>query len=274
MNTINAGTLAVSAAILLHASSAALADADLEVAKTVDNPTPAAGSGFEFTVSVNNSGPDSATGIEVRDTLPSGLMLTPGMSPFVSQGDYDAGTGLWQLGSLLAGNFASLTIPAIEADATTPGCIANTATIEAADQDDPDASNNVSYALVLTAGATVCARLVITAVPDVVLGTECFSDNFVADNVFFDFELRNEGPSPAANVNVKLSGTPPALASGSQPLEVEFASIAVGETVRDSVGWRLRCGSPAKTATYQIDVTSVTLLAGNSIIRCAGNRYL
>ncbi|NBP89272.1 MAG: DUF11 domain-containing protein, partial [Planctomycetia bacterium] len=57
--------------------------ADLEVIKTVDNPTPNVGDTITFTVTVTNNGPDTATGVEITDTFPTaGLDLDPAAGQF------------------------------------------------------------------------------------------------------------------------------------------------------------------------------------------------
>jgi uncharacterized repeat protein (TIGR01451 family) len=47
--------------------------ADLGVTKTVDNASPSAGDTIVYTVTVNNNGPGTATGIQVEDALPAGV---------------------------------------------------------------------------------------------------------------------------------------------------------------------------------------------------------
>ena len=77
-------------------SAAAFAQqADLAVAKTVNDPTPNAGDNVTFTVTLTNLGPNDATGVQVQDLLPSGLTY---VSSIPSQGSYDNGTGAWSVG--------------------------------------------------------------------------------------------------------------------------------------------------------------------------------
>jgi len=50
------------------------ASADLEIAKTVDNPAPDSGATVVFTITLTNQGPDEATGIRIEDRMPAGLV--------------------------------------------------------------------------------------------------------------------------------------------------------------------------------------------------------
>ena len=49
--------------------------ADLALGKTVSNPTPNVGDTIAFTVTLSNSGPNTATNVQVTDLLPAGLQF-------------------------------------------------------------------------------------------------------------------------------------------------------------------------------------------------------
>ena len=66
--------------------------ADLRIAKSVDNATPNVNDIVTFTITVSNLGPNTATNVQVTDLLPSGLSFD---SFNASQGDYVSGTGVW-----------------------------------------------------------------------------------------------------------------------------------------------------------------------------------
>ncbi|MCB0597952.1 MAG: DUF11 domain-containing protein, partial [Phaeodactylibacter sp.] len=107
---------------------------DLELDKTVDNPTPNVGSNVAFTVSLTNQGPSTATGVTVGDQLPSGYAY---VSSTASQGSYNAGTGTWDVGTLAAGQSVTLTITAT---VNASGNYVNLA--EVLTQNEPDADSN------------------------------------------------------------------------------------------------------------------------------------
>ena len=64
---------------------------------------------------------------------------------------YTPGTGVWNIGSLLNGITATLTITAT-VDSTSAGTITNTALLTALDQGDIDAANNIDSATISVVG--------------------------------------------------------------------------------------------------------------------------
>ncbi len=113
--------------------------ADLEVYMAVTNLTPDEGDTMTFTATVFNHGPDSATGIAVADVIPSGVTY---VSHVVVQGSHNPATGTWDVGSLANGGSVGLAID-VKIDLGTFGnAITYTASVVAADQMDPDVSNN------------------------------------------------------------------------------------------------------------------------------------
>jgi uncharacterized repeat protein (TIGR01451 family) len=111
-------------------------NADLVMAKSVNNSTPNVGSNVTFTLSVTNNGPAAATGVSVNDLLPNGYT-------FVSDnggGTYNSGTGVWTIGNLANAASASLQITAT---VKATGSYANTA-IVTGNQPDPNTNNNTA----------------------------------------------------------------------------------------------------------------------------------
>jgi gliding motility-associated-like protein/uncharacterized repeat protein (TIGR01451 family) len=111
--------------------------ADLSVVKTVDNLNPYAGNNVVFNIEVSNEGPSDATGVSVKDLLPSGYAF---VSAGPSVGNYDSGTGVWTIGNLANGGNATLTITAT---VNTTGVYENIAEVSG-DQADRVSANNLS----------------------------------------------------------------------------------------------------------------------------------
>lgn len=76
-------------------------NADLSLSKTANNQNPEDGDQVTFTITVTNNGPADATGIEVTDLLPSGLVY---VSSSATAGSYDTNSGIWTISSALAAN--------------------------------------------------------------------------------------------------------------------------------------------------------------------------
>jgi len=174
--------------------------ADLAVTKTVDDATPNVGDTITFTVTVTNNGPDTATGVEITDSFPAaGLDLdTAGVT--TSQGSFDPGTGVWNVGTLASGASATLTLPAevlAPAVNTIPQQRVNSAEVTAAVEPDPDPGNNRDDATVSPQYAD--------------LGVKKTTDNVqpnLGETVTYTVSLFNLGTSAATGV--ELTDTLPA----------------------------------------------------------------
>ena len=156
---------------------------DLTIVKTVDNPTPLVGENIVFTLKATNSGPANATGVTVRDVLPSGYTL---VSATASQGSYAA--GVWGIGTLAKAASASLQITATVGGA---GVYRNVATIRG-NETESKVDNNLSAAIVEPSSAAdlVVNKTVNNPTPS------------VGENVIFTITATNNGPSTANNVEV------------------------------------------------------------------------
>lgn len=86
---------------------------ELTVEKLVDNEYPHAGDTLTFTINAaNGTGPGiyEDTSVSVRDSFPSGLTF---VSATPSVGTYNDSSGIWDVGSLMPGASATLTVKAI-----------------------------------------------------------------------------------------------------------------------------------------------------------------
>jgi uncharacterized repeat protein (TIGR01451 family) len=92
------------------------------------------GQNVTFRLTLTNDGPDTATGVTVRDQLPAGLTF---VSATASQGTFNNTTGDWTVGDVANG--ASVTLD-IVATLTTAGAKTNTAQVTASGTFDPDST--------------------------------------------------------------------------------------------------------------------------------------
>jgi uncharacterized repeat protein (TIGR01451 family) len=112
--------------------------ADLALSKVVSDATPLVGDNVTFTVTIVNNGPFSTIGTQVSDSLPTGYSF---ISSNPSRGSYAAGSGVWTIGGMTAGESQSLEIVA---QVEPSGSYLNVATVN--DLSDPDNSNNTASA--------------------------------------------------------------------------------------------------------------------------------
>ena len=114
--------------------------ADLAVFKIVSDPTPNIGDTITFAIGVANYGPDTATQVVVKDSLPTGVTF---VSYQASQGTYVSGTGVWTVGTVTTSDFPVLIITATvdRPVSGTPAAVTNTATVKGKEYD-PNPDNN------------------------------------------------------------------------------------------------------------------------------------
>ena len=123
------------------------AASDIRVTKSVSNATPAVGTNVTFTVTARNLGPDNATGVQVRDVVPAGLSF---IAAAPSQGTYNNGTGIWNIGNLNVGVTVSLQLTV---KVNTVNTVTNTALRTASTP--PDFNPNNDRASARVTGSTV-----------------------------------------------------------------------------------------------------------------------
>ncbi|MBE6506182.1 MAG: DUF11 domain-containing protein, partial [Methanobrevibacter millerae] len=156
---------------------------DLAIVKVVNNTRPNYGDLVKWTLTVRNNGPNAATGVNVSDVLPSGLIYD---SYVASVGRYS--NGVWTIGNLAKG--ASQTLEIISKIGKT-GTIKNIAAVTGKEYD-VDMSNNHDEASVNVANA---ADLAIVKTANVT------KPNY-GDLVKWTLTVTNNGPNTATEVFV------------------------------------------------------------------------
>ena len=105
---------------------------DLSLAIIADDATPNLGDNVTLVITVTNSGPDTASNVQIESLLPAGVTFVSSLS---SQGAYNETTRVWTVGSITAGNAVDLELIAT---VTTIGAKTLVAEVSSADESDPD----------------------------------------------------------------------------------------------------------------------------------------
>ena len=208
--------------------------ADLSLTKSA----PAAvdqGEQFDYTLTVQNAGPDIATAAVIADDLPAGVAFVSADAGCTEL----SGTVTCQLGDVASGATVSRTISVRAVDA---GDVANTATVSSS-AGDPTPANDSA-----TADTTVAAvadlRLEKTAdksaLPD-------------GDQLTYTLTVTNDGPSDATNVSV----TDPL------PAGMQFVSASAGCTGTSTVLCDL--GTIVDGASTSVTITVKAIAAGDQV---------
>lgn len=113
--------------------------ADLSLAKTVSNANPANGATISYILTASSAAASNltATGVTVRDILPPGVTFVSA----AGAGSYNAGTGIWTVGTLAPGASANITIT-VTVNATNGAVVLNEAEIASSSAPDRDSTPN------------------------------------------------------------------------------------------------------------------------------------
>ena len=177
------------------------AQADLSLTKIVvdSDTTPLVGSEITFQITVFNDGPQNATGVTVTDLLPSGYDFVLFSS---TTGTYNEVTGLWTVGSILAGESETLLIDVL---VNGSGDYLNIAEVTASDvldidsipnNDDGDQSEDDEDNAIVTP---------VDAIADLSLEKTVVDGDttpLVGSEITFQITVTNDGPQTATGVTV------------------------------------------------------------------------
>ena len=160
-------------AFVLPSCSGVPPGSDLSVTKEDSLDPVQPGEQITYTVTVNNGGPDDATGVILTDPLDPNVAFDAGASdPACTE---SAGTVTCALGALNVDDTVSMTIVVTVDAGTEPGTVITNAVTVAGDQDDPVSSNNSAVEETTVGGASTCAGLPATIVGtpagELILGT-------------------------------------------------------------------------------------------------------
>ncbi|MGQ0721389.1 MAG: DNRLRE domain-containing protein [Candidatus Eiseniibacteriota bacterium] len=220
---------------------------DLAVTKVVDAPAANEGDAVVFTIGVANAGPDSASAVLVADLLPVGLTH---QSDSATHGIYAPGAGQWDLGSLAAGDSATLSITATVDPGTGGTTLWNAAALAALDQTDVAAANDAD-------SVSVSVRLADLAVAKTV------DDPNAQENatVVFGIVVTNAGPDSAAGIQIL----------DALPAGVTYVShvVTLGSWNPLSGAWTLGTLAASDSATLTVTATVDPGTAGSTLVNVA-----
>jgi uncharacterized repeat protein (TIGR01451 family) len=144
--------------------------ADLALTDSASASSVAAGRQVTFTEGVANDGPDGATGVQLSETLPSGLTA---VSATPSQGSCSTTSGVsCALGSMANGASANVVIVANVPAGASAGSVSDAASVTANETDPVSANNAAGTTIQITSGpVTVSSTPPVTSGPSPVVVT-------------------------------------------------------------------------------------------------------
>ncbi|MEJ5209568.1 hypothetical protein [Denitratimonas sp. CY0512] len=206
---------------------------DLNLVHTVDPQFALPGHEAIFTVLVENLGPDPASGVEVNYLRPTGYSYA---NHSASQGSYNSASGLWQVGTLAAGQSATLLVRT-----QVNGSGGFTSSAQASSHsEDPDPFNNLAFA-------------VVDPFTDLALDIQADTDAATLnEQVMLSITVDNNGPREADATSVLLEP----LAGGLMPVD-HFVTHGDYEPVTGV--WSIGPLAPGERAEMQFEGQVIVL---------------
>lgn len=167
---------------------------DLGVTVSVDDATPEEGDAVQFTLTVNNAGPDDATAVTLSAPLAAGLTFAGA----VGTGSYDIDTGLWTIATVPASTGTFLNLRADVDPGTAGTTLVQPVTVVGATQEDVNPANDADSISVTVHDVDLQVTSTVTdATPD------------EGQPETLTYRVRNLGPDDATGVAVSaiLPGT-------------------------------------------------------------------
>ena len=216
------------------------AQADLAVSK-IDTPDPvfSGGPDLTYTITVENNGPATATGVTVTDTLPAEVSF---LSATSSAGQCDAmpdtaGVLACGLGDLASGSNATVTLvvePAVVADTST---ITNTVDV-VANEEDPTPANN--SAVEDTTVNPPSADMMVTT-------SSSPASPMINEQVTYTVTVTNDGPSDNTGVVITVT----------LPPEATFQSVTIEQGTCDVSNGTVTCTIGDLAAGLSVSATII-----------------
>ncbi len=203
---------------------------NLSLNMAVNNTGPAPGQTVIYTLTLRNAGPSTATGVVVGDPLPASLQ-------FVStNGNYNAQSGLWTVGTLASGGTATLTITVIVQD---PAAF-NRAEVVAADQADVNSTPNNQLAGEDDLGQVGFGTQIAAGMPFPAAGV--MSDTKAGSILFFNYYTSNAVNPNLENTRINITNVHPSSNAIVHLFFVDGATCSVADNYL--------CLTPNQTSSF------------------------
>jgi len=169
----------------LSAMITVINSSDILLTKQVDNTTPNAGDTITYTITVTNNGTAIVTGLEVTDALPEGLtygLVVPSTGMWSSP--------VWNVGTLVVGATASITINAVVGLDQGGKILTNTVSNEQDQEDSNATEDNPTATITVTSSDLVTVKTVSDDTPN------------EGDTITYTITVTNNGGSDATGVSL------------------------------------------------------------------------
>lgn len=173
--------------------------ANLSLNKLVNELSPQVGEEVTFTITLNNTGPQTANNIEVKDVVPNGFS---GISTISNGGILIGNVVTWNIVNLANGGNQTFSYKAIVEKPTVGVSFTNTVEVTKVDEYDPNSTPNNN-------NASEDDQSQITLIPQISNLSLIKQINDLnplsGDTVTFTIKVHNDGPNIATNISVKDS---------------------------------------------------------------------
>jgi uncharacterized repeat protein (TIGR01451 family) len=244
----------------------AASDLDVDVAASVG--TAIFGEEFQYSVSVSDIGPSTATAVVLTNTLPAGVSFVSALAGSWGTPVYDTGVLTLSIASLTPGTTATMTINVTPT--ATPGTVITDSAAATAQQTDPN-----------PASSSAILPIVIQGISDLsIAATAQPASVYVGQNVTYTISASNDGPDlepdatltcpiPAGASFVSASETTGGVASVANGLmTANVGPLAVGATADVSVVLTpLAAAAGMFSASFSIQGQSQDLNLSNNTVK-------
>ena len=238
---------------LCGAGALAAQTADLSLALAQSSDEPARYTAYSVTVAVTNDGPDAATGVVVDLPRPDGVVFTGGDESRASQGRYRPYTTQeWTVGTLAAGQTATLTLNLFLLDPTAPDYYGQ---VGASAADDPDSTPGNGRPGVVNEDDEASVRLGTGGGggtgADLSLAFTSLGEPAVFTDYSTTLTLRNDGPEAATGIVVSVpfeQGAGAVFVGGNEAVASRGTYSPYGRQ-----RWRVGALASGETATLRLN---------------------